>query len=129
MQLNYMKLASDFKENHFLDLLDDNYLLVKPTCIKGRSWLKLVGYSNSLCTRAIRVITNHALIGEYQLQFFPRENFNCLYGNYSIKSRHHILHKYRRYNNYCNPNRVSLNHFVVFLEHNPRAFSFYEDIN
>jgi len=27
--------ASDYKENHFLDLLDDNYLPIKPTYMKG----------------------------------------------------------------------------------------------
>lgn len=27
--------ASDYKENHFLDLLNDNYLPIKPTYMKG----------------------------------------------------------------------------------------------
>ncbi len=39
--------ASDFKENHFLELLDDEYLPIKPTYIKGGSWLKLLG--QTLC--------------------------------------------------------------------------------
>ena len=43
-------------------------------------------------------ITNHAPIGEYQLCFFPREEFSCLYGLYSIETRCHILYNYRRFN-------------------------------
>jgi len=120
--------ASDFKENHFLELLDDEYLSIKPTYIKGGSWLKLLGHSDSLCVRVTKTITNHAPIGEYHLRFFPKENFNCLCRTYPIESRCHILHKCRRYNNYWNPDRESLSHFVAFLEHNPGAFSFHEGI-
>ena len=29
--------ASDYKENHFLDLLNDDYLPIKPTYIKGEA--------------------------------------------------------------------------------------------
>jgi len=120
--------ALDFKGNHFLDLLDDNYLPVKLTYSKSRPWLELVGHSNSLYTRATRAITNYVLIGEYHLRFFPRENFSCSCRNYPIKSRHHILYECRRFNNYWNPNRTSLNHFIAFLEYNTGAFSFNKDI-
>jgi len=119
---------SDFKENHFLDLLDGNYISVKPMYSKDRPWLKLVGHLNSLCARVTRVITNHVSIREYYLRFFPRENFSCLCGNYSIESRCYILYKCRRFNNYWNPNRAFLDHFIVFLKYNPRAFFFNEDI-
>ena len=79
--------VSDFKGNHFLKLLDDDHLPIKPNYMKGRSWLKLVSYSNSLCARATRAITNHAPIGEYYLRFFLRENFSCPCKNYPIESR------------------------------------------
>ena len=118
--------ASDYKGNHFL--FDDNYLPIKPTYTKGGTWLKLIGHSNSWCARATRAITNHVPIGEYHLRFFPKENFNCLCRSYPIESRCHILHKCRRYNNYWNHNRESLNHFVTSLEFNPRAYSFHEGI-
>jgi len=75
--------------------------------------------------RATRAITNHAPIGEHQLRFFPKENFSYLYGSYPIKTRHHILHEYRRFNNYWNPD---INSLSVFLEFNPGAFLFYEEI-
>ena len=100
------------------------YLLVNPTYTKGSSWLKQISHSNSLYTRAIRVITNHVPIKEYNLRFFPRENFSYLYRIYPIELRCHILHKYRRYNNYWNLNRKSLIYFVLFLEYNPEVFSF-----
>jgi len=66
--------VSDFKGNHFLKLLDDNHLPIKPNYMKGRSWLKLVSYLNSLCTRATRAITNHAPICKNHLRFFLRQN-------------------------------------------------------
>ena len=116
--------ASDFKRNHFLDLLDNNYLSIKPTYMKDSAQLKLLDHSNSLCAR----VTNHIPIGEYHLSLFSNKNFNCLCRSYLIKSRHYILHEYRRFNNYWNPNREFLSHFVVFLEFNPNTFFFHERI-
>jgi len=105
--------ASDFKENYFLNLLDNNYLSIKPTYMKGGAWFKLLGHSNSLYARATRAITNHTPIDKYYLRFFSKENFNCLCKSYPIESRHYILHECRRFNNYWNPNREFLSHFVV----------------
>ena len=120
--------ASDYKGNHFLDLLDNDYLSIKPTYIKGGTWLKLIGYSNSLCVRMTRAITNHTSIGKYHPRFFPKENFNYVYRLYPIKSRCYILYKCRKYNNYWNSSRESLNHFITFLEFNSEAFSFHKGI-
>ena len=53
------------KEKQFLDLVDDNFNAIEPTYTKGGLQLQSFGYSNSLCVRAIRAITNHAPIGEY----------------------------------------------------------------
>jgi len=80
--LNVWKImfqASDLKENQFLDLVDNNNNIIKLTYIKGGSWLKMFGYSNSLYACAIRVITNHAPIGKFRLRFFPRKQFKCPY--------------------------------------------------
>ena len=96
--------ASDFKRNHLLDLLDNNYLSIKPTYMKDGTQLKLLDHSNSLCAR----VTNHIPIGKYHLSLFPNKNFNCLCRLYPIKSRHYILYEYRRFNNYWNPNREFL---------------------
>jgi len=95
---------------------------------KGRPWLKYFGHSNLLCTRATRAIVNHAPIGEYRLRFFPREDFACPYGEYPIETRCHILYDCRRFNNYWNPRRDSIAHFILFLEFNGNTFSFSENI-
>ena len=85
--------ASDQKGQQFLELVDDKDNPIELFYINGRSWLKLIGHSNLLCAKATRAIVNHALIGEYRLYFFPKENFKCPCGHYPIKLRHYILHK------------------------------------
>jgi len=65
--------ALDDKGQHFLELLDDDSKPIELLISKGGTWLKYFGHSNSLCTRATRVIINHAPIGEYCLRFFPWE--------------------------------------------------------
>ena len=89
--------ASDLRGSQFLDLVNDDNNLIKPSYINSGSWLKHFRHSNSLC---IRAIVNHTPIGEYRLRFFPREEFKCLYSLYPIKSRHHILQEYRKFNKY-----------------------------
>ena len=54
--------ALDNKGRHFLDLLDNNFNIIKLTYSKSRSWLKYFGHSNSLYTRATRAIVNYAPI-------------------------------------------------------------------
>ena len=116
--------ASNLKGNQFLDLLDDDNNTIKPSYVKGGSWLKTFSHSNSLCAYATRAIMNHTPIGKYRLRFFPREEFKCLCSLYPIESRHHILHECSRFNGYWNPRRDSLSHFVMFLELNLGAFTF-----
>jgi len=79
--------ASDSKGRNFLDLLDDDLNSIKPSSIKGRLWLQCFGHSNLLYACSTRAIMNHAPIGEYQLKFFPNEEFVCLYGFYPIELR------------------------------------------
>ena len=57
--------VSDLKENHFLNLFDNEYLPVNPTYMKDGPWLKKISYLNSLYTRVTRVTTNHAPIKKY----------------------------------------------------------------
>ena len=59
--------ASDGKSNNFLNLLDDDLNEIEPSCARGSPWFQAFGHFNSLCARATRAITNHALIGEYRL--------------------------------------------------------------
>jgi len=121
--------ASDGKGKQFLDLLDDNSNVIKLFYVKGRPWFQTFGQSNTLCVHTIRVITNHAPIGEYRLRFFPREEFKCPCSVYPIKSRRNILHNCSRFNGYWNPRRDSLSHFVMFLKTNPNVFAFLNNTN
>jgi len=112
------------KGKHFLDLVNNDNNTIEPSYIKEGSWLKYFGHSNSLCTRASRAITNHALIDEYRLRFFPRKEFSCPCKQYPIETRCHILHKCKRFNEYWNLRRDSISQFIMFLELNPNAFAF-----
>ena len=116
--------VSDGKWSNFLYLIDNNYEEIKLSYIKGGLWLQAFGHSNLLCARAIRAITNHALIGEYCLRFFSNEDFSCPCSDFPIKSRRHVLFDCKRHNGYWNPRRDSLYHFILFLIANPKAFTF-----
>ena len=66
-----------------------------------------------LCAQASRAITNYAPIGEYQLRFFPREEFDYPCGDYPIETRQHILHECQRFNNYWNSRRNTITYFML----------------
>ena len=119
--------ASDGKGRNFLSLVDSDYEDIEPSYINGGPWLQTFSYLNSLCARATRAITNHTLIEECCLRFFPNEDFKCPCGNYPIKSRRHILHDYTRHNGYWNPRRDLLSHFILFLIANPKTFMFIDN--
>jgi len=123
-QWKMMFQASDGKGNHFLDLLDNYFNMIEPSYSKGGPWLQAFGHSNSLCACVMRAITNHAPIGEYRLRFFSDKDFSCPCNNYPLESRRHILYECKRFNQYWNPRRDSLNYFIMFLVANPNAFAF-----
>jgi len=62
----------------------------------------------------------------FQVSDDKGRNFLELLDNDSkpIESRHHILHSCRRFNNYWNPRRDSIAHFMLFLEFNSNTFTF-----
>jgi len=125
--LNLWKMtfqALDGKGRYFLDLLDDNFNIIEPHYAKGGPWLQSFGHSNSLCAHTVRAITNHAPIGKYRLRFFPGMDFLCPCSNYPIETQRHILHECQRFNEYWNPRRDSLSHFVMFLMANSNVFAF-----
>jgi len=90
--------ALDYKGRSFLDILDDDLNIIEPLYFKEGSWLKYFSHSNILYTRATRAFVNYASIGGY------------------------IPHEYKRFNNYWNPRRDMLSHFILFLEFNNKAF-------
>ena len=110
--------ALDDNSRNFMDLLNDNLNNIELMYLKEGLWLKYFGHSNSLCARATRAIVNHAPIGKYWLRFFPRKEFVCPYSEYSIKTKRHILYKYKRFNKYWNLRRDIIAHFILFLEFN-----------
>jgi len=116
--------ASNIKGQNFLELLDNENNPLELSYSKGGTWLKYFEHSNSLCARSSRTIINHTPIEEYCLKFFPHEDFKCPCGNYPIELRRHILHEYKRFNNYWNLRRDTIEHFVSFLIFNSSAFSF-----
>ena len=120
--------ASNTKGRQFLDLLDNNLQPIKPLYSKEGLWLKYFSHFNLLYTRALRAIVNHTPIGEYCLIFFPQEEFKCLYRQYPIKTRQHILYKCERFNNYWNLRQDTIAYFMLFLEFNSNAFLFGESI-
>jgi len=92
--------ASDGKGKHFLNLLDNNFNVIKSSYTKEDPWLQSFRHLNSLCAYTTRVITNNALIGKYRLRFFLSEEFKYSCGTYPIESRRHILHDCARFNRY-----------------------------
>jgi len=118
----------DYKGKNFLCLNDNNNLPIWPTYLKEGTWLKYIGYSNSLYTHITKAITNHASTGEYYLRFFPEESFTCLCSNYPIEIRNHILYECRQYRKYWSSKRNSLKDIIAFLEFNPGVFSFHKGI-
>jgi len=120
--------ASEHNERNFLKLLNDDLNSLKPLAIKGSLWLQYFGHSTSLCARVTWAIINHAPIGEYWLRFFPRKDFLYPCELYPIETRWHILHEYKRFNNYWNFRRDTIAYFSLFLKLNSNAFSFGQDI-
>ena len=116
--------ALDLKRQQFLNLYNEDNNLLEPLYARGSVQFKHFRHSNSLCARAMRAITNHASIGEYRLRFFSQEDFSCLCDNYPIKTRHHIMHECRRYNEHWSPRRDMISYFVLFLKFNSRIFAF-----
>ena len=77
----------DLKGKNFLELLDNDLNSIELSIIKGSPWLQHFSHSNSLCTKATRVIVNHTPISKYCLKFFPREDFLCSCSLYPIETR------------------------------------------
>ena len=120
--------VSNTRDRNLLNLLDNDLYLLKLLYIKGDLQIKYFGHLNSLCARATKAIINHTPIGEYHLSFFSLIKTSVMCSDYPIELRHHILHDYRRFNNYWNLRRDIISHFVFFLELNSNYFSFGESI-
>ena len=78
---------TDLKGKHFLNIVNFNLEPIVPTYIKGDPWLKYIDFSNSLCARVMKTITNHTPISKYHMRFFPNQDFSCPYSRYPIESK------------------------------------------
>ena len=120
--------ASEYKERNFLDLNNDNNQHIHPTYTKSGAWLKYFSPSNLRCICITRLITDYAPISQYRLRFFSKEPFVCLYDNYSIETRRHILFECSQYKKSWNLKRESLKDVLTFLKFNFEASCFQEGI-
>ena len=84
----------EYKRRKFLNLNNDNNQPIYFTYSNDSTWMKYIELSNLLHARVTRMITNHTPIEEYRLRFSSKESFTCLYRDYSIEMRAHILHGY-----------------------------------
>ena len=116
--------VSEYKGKNFLELNNNNNTLICPIYTKGGAWLKYFGSSNSLCAHITRLVTNDTPISEYRLRFLPKESIACLYSDYSIETRRHILLKCPQYKKFWNPKKWLFKDIMTFLEFNPEAFCF-----
>ena len=112
----------------FFDLNDNDNQPIHFTYSKSGAQLKYFSLSNLLCAYITRLITNHTLIGEYMLKFFPNKSVVYPYSNSLIETRIHILHECVQYIKSWNPKRESFKDVLIFLEFNLRALCFQEGI-
>jgi len=72
--------SSTKKDQQFLDFEDKKQNIIKPTYIKGGSWLLSIGFTNVLCTQFTCMTTGYASIGKYRQRFFLNSSLSCLCG-------------------------------------------------
>lgn len=83
--------ALRYKRRNFLKLNNNDYQPICLTYSKSSIWLKHFSLSNLIYVYITRLIIKYTPISEYRLIFFPKKFFVCICGNYSIKTRIHIL--------------------------------------
>ncbi|KAK1234618.1 hypothetical protein PQX77_002173 [Marasmius sp. AFHP31] len=66
-----------YKGGQFLELNDLKGKPLQPKYTSGGTWLLYIGRTNSLTSRVIRCITNHAPVGEYYCRFHISESEDC----------------------------------------------------
>ncbi|KAK1219510.1 hypothetical protein PQX77_017778, partial [Marasmius sp. AFHP31] len=65
---------AQYKGRQFLELNDLKGKFLRPKYTSGGTWLPYIGRTNSLTSRVIRCITNHAPVGEYYRRFHIPES-------------------------------------------------------
>jgi len=112
------------KDQCFLNFKDEKQQVIKPTYAKERLWFPFIGFTNSLCTRAMHMTTGYASIREYRQRFFLHLSTSCSYGEAEVQIYEHIVMEYDLYDFFTRPCNIIINSFVHFLVDNLGIFSF-----
>ncbi|EKM73852.1 hypothetical protein AGABI1DRAFT_133977 [Agaricus bisporus var. burnettii JB137-S8] len=123
-----------FKGNSWYEITDKEGNEVLPSHLQGGPWFQTyqgvkAADNSPLFARLMRVMCNHAPIGEYRVRFFPNEPYkSCQCDLKSPETRQHILmvcHLFvRRTNHYDLDGITTIRGLILFLQDNPQAFSF-----
>ncbi|XP_006455406.1 hypothetical protein AGABI2DRAFT_121334 [Agaricus bisporus var. bisporus H97] len=134
VQSSSYHIKSCFKGNSWYDITDKEGNEVLPSHLQGGPWFQtyqgVKAASNSpLFARLMRVMCNHAPIGEYRVRFFPNEPYkSCQCDLRSPETRQHLLMVcplfVRRINHYDLDGITTIQGLILFLQDNPQAFSF-----
>ncbi|KAK1220447.1 hypothetical protein PQX77_016791 [Marasmius sp. AFHP31] len=109
-----------YKGGQFLELNDLKGKPLQPKYTSGGTWLPHIGRTNSLTSRVIRCVTNHAPVGEYYRRFHIPESEDCRCGR-ALETRPHVLFRCPQATR-TGPIRY-LGDLVKFLDANPGTFA------
>ncbi|KAF7760000.1 hypothetical protein Agabi119p4_11695 [Agaricus bisporus var. burnettii] len=134
MQSSPYHIKTCFKGNSWYDITDKEGNEVLLSHLQGGPWFQkyqgVKAADNSpLFARLMRVMCNHAPIGEYRVRFFPNEPYKaCQCDLKSPETRQHLLMVcslfVRRINHYDLDGITTIRGLILFLQDNPQAFSF-----
>ncbi|XP_006463073.1 hypothetical protein AGABI2DRAFT_144475 [Agaricus bisporus var. bisporus H97] len=120
--------------NSWYDITDKEGNEVLPSHLQGGPWFQnyqgVKAADNSpLFARLMRVMCNHAPIGEYRVRFFPNEPYkSCQCDLKTPETRQHLLMVcplfVRRINHYDLDGITTIRGLILFLQDNPQVFSF-----
>ncbi|KAK1215529.1 hypothetical protein PQX77_021860 [Marasmius sp. AFHP31] len=109
-----------YKGGQFLELKDLKGKPLQPKYTSGGTWLPHIGRTNSLTSRVIRCITNHAPVGKYYRRFHIPESEDCRC-RHALETRLHVLFRCPQATR-AGPIRY-LGDLVNFLDAKPRVFA------
>ncbi|KAF7761148.1 hypothetical protein Agabi119p4_10557 [Agaricus bisporus var. burnettii] len=134
MQDSPYHIKTCFKGNSWYDITDKGGNEILPSHLQGGPWFQTyqgvkAADNSPLFARLMRVMCNHAPIGEYRVRFFPDEPYKaCQCDLKSPETRQHLLMVcslfVRRINHYDLDGITTICGLILFLQDNPQAFSF-----
>ncbi|XP_006462344.1 hypothetical protein AGABI2DRAFT_143963 [Agaricus bisporus var. bisporus H97] len=120
--------------NSWYDITDKEGNEVLPSHLQGGPWFQTyqgvkAANNSPLFARLMRVMCNHAPIGEYRVRFFPNKPYKACQCNLrSPETRQHLLMVcplfVRQINHYDLDGITTIRGLILFLQDNPQVFSF-----